>query len=106
MKSVTAIVKPHVVPRLAEVLRKTPQVISVDFVEVKGYGRQKNYLNEYQGSEYSSAYLPKVMVEVRVKVDDLEEVLSTIIEATRTGRMGDGKIFVLDCAHHGLGGIS
>ncbi len=98
MKSISAIVKPHVVPRLAEVLRKTPQVTGVDFVEVKGYGRQKSYLNEYQGSEYSSAYLPKVLVEVRVKSDDLEKVLSTIIETTRTGRMGDGKIFILDCA--------
>ncbi len=96
MKSITAIVKPHVVPRLAEVLRKTPQIISADFVEVKGYGRQKNYLNEYQGSEYADAYLPKVLVEVLVKSDDLEEVLAVIIETTRTGRVGDGKIFILD----------
>ncbi len=98
MKSITAIVKPHVVPRLAEVLREMPQVIGVDIAEVKGYGRQKNYLNEYQGSEYSAAYIPKVLVEVRVNVDDLEDVLSAIIETTRTGRMGDGKIFILDCA--------
>ena len=102
MKSITAIIKPHIVPRLAEVLRKTPQVLGADFAEVKGYGRQKNYLNEYLGSEYSSAYLPKVLVDVRVRSEDLEDVLSTIIETTRTGRMGDGKIFILDCAAFGL----
>ena len=96
MKAIVAIVKPHIVPRLAEVLRKTSQVVGVDFTEVKGYGRQKNYLNEYQGSEYSSAYLPKVLIEIEVRDKDLEDVLSTVIETTRTGRMGDGKIFVLD----------
>ncbi len=96
MKSIIAIVKPYVVPRLAEVLRKTPQVIGVDFVEVKGFGRQKNYLNEYKGSEYSMAYVPKVMVEIRVKSDDLELVLAAIMDTTRTGRMGDGKIFILE----------
>ena len=66
--------------------------------EVKGYGRQKNYLNEYQGSEYSMAYLPKVMVVVRVKDEHLENTLTKIVETTRTGRMGDGKIFILDGA--------
>ncbi len=96
VKSITAIVKPYVVPRLAEVLRNTPQVIGVDFVEVKGYGRQKNYLNEYQGTEYSEAYIPKVMVKVVVANEDLEAVLATIMETARTGRMGDGKIFILD----------
>ena len=63
--------------------------------EVKGYGRQKSYLDEYRGSEYSMAFLPKV--EITVWVDDLrvEEVVRTIVEVARTGRMGDGKIFVL-----------
>jgi nitrogen regulatory protein PII len=63
--------------------------------EVKGYGRQKNYLDEYHGSEYALAYLPKV--EITLWVDDLrmEEVMRTIVEVARTGRMGDGKIFVL-----------
>ena len=63
--------------------------------EVKGYGRQKSYLDEYRGSEYSLAFLPKV--ELTLWVDDLrvEEVVRTIVEIARTGRMGDGKIFVL-----------
>ena len=63
--------------------------------EVKGYGRQKSYLDEYHGSEYSLAYLPKV--EITLWVDDLrvEEVVRTVVEVARTGRMGDGKIFVM-----------
>ena len=62
---------------------------------MKGYGRQKSYLDEYAGSEYSLAFLPKV--EITLWVDDLrvEEVVRTIVEIARTGRMGDGKIFVL-----------
>jgi nitrogen regulatory protein PII len=63
--------------------------------EVKGYGRQKSYLDAYRGSEYSAAFLPKV--EITLWVDDLrvEEVVRIIVETARTGRMGDGKIFVL-----------
>ena len=63
--------------------------------EVKGYGRQKSYLDEYRGSEYSLAYLPKV--EITLWVDDLhvDEIVRTVVDLARTGRMGDGKIFVL-----------
>ena len=63
--------------------------------EVKGYGRQKSYLDEYRGSEYSAAFLPKV--ELSLWVDDLrvEEVVRVIVDIARTGRMGDGKIFVM-----------
>jgi nitrogen regulatory protein PII len=63
--------------------------------EVKGYGRQKSYLDEYRGSEYSMAYLPKVEIALWVDDPHLDEVVRTIIEVARTGRMGDGKIFVL-----------
>ena len=72
-----------------------------EVAEVKGYSRQKSYLDEYRGSEYSNAYLPKV--EITLWVEDLraDEVLRTLVEAARTGRMGDGKIFVLPAA---LGG--
>ncbi len=69
--------------------------------EVKGYGRQKSYLDQYQESEYSLAYLPKV--EISLWVDDLrvEEVVRTIVDIARTGRMGDGKIFVMPAALEG-----
>jgi nitrogen regulatory protein P-II 1 len=68
--------------------------------EVKGYGRQKSYLDQYTDTEYSQAFLPKV--EITVWVDDTraEEVIRQIVEIARTGRMGDGKIFVMSADPH------
>jgi nitrogen regulatory protein P-II 2 len=63
--------------------------------EAKGYGRQKGYLSRYRGSEYSMAYLPKVEIVVWVEVDKAEEVSEKIAKASRTGRIGDGKIFAV-----------
>jgi nitrogen regulatory protein PII len=99
VKQVVAIVKPYLVEKVLEALKHAP-IESCAVREVKGYGRQKNYLDEYHGSEYSLAFLPKV--EISLWVDDLreEEVVRTIVEIARTGRMGDGKIFVMP----GLGG--
>ncbi len=100
MKQVIAIVKPYLVEKVLESLKLAPlEACSVR--EVKGYGRQKNYLDEYEGSEYSLAFLPKV--EITLWVDDLrvEEVVRTIVEVARTGRMGDGKIFVLPAGVEG-----
>lgn len=96
MKWLLIIVRPHVVPKFVESLKKLPTVELVCVEEVKGYGRQKSYLNEYQGSEYSEAYIPKIMVEIRVEDQHLELAISRITEMLRTGRMGDGKIFVFD----------
>ena len=95
MKSLLVIIRPHVVPRLMEALQAHPSVEAGCIKEVKGYGRQKNYLNEYLGSEYSEAFLPKLLVEIRVEDDQLETVLALILEKAKTGRMGDGKIFIL-----------
>jgi nitrogen regulatory protein PII len=94
MKQVIAVVKPYLVERVLEALKLAP-VEACGVCEVKGYGRQKSYLDEYRGSEYSLAYLPKV--EITLWVDDprVEEVVRLIVEVARTGRMGDGKIFVL-----------
>jgi nitrogen regulatory protein PII len=94
MKQIIAIVKPFLAEKVLEALKHAP-VEACGVCEVKGYGRQKSYLDEYRGSEYSMAFLPKV--EITLWVDDLrvEEVLRTVVEAARTGRMGDGKIFVL-----------
>ena len=94
MKFIVAIVKPYRVEEVLEALKHAP-IEACSVREVKGYGRQKSYLDEYRGSEYSLAFLPKV--EITLWVDDLrvEEVVRTIVEAARTGRMGDGKIFVL-----------
>ena len=94
MKQVVAIVKPHQVEDVLDALRDaTPTECTMR--EVKGYGRQKSYLDEYHGSEYSLAFLPKVEITLWVDDADADAVVRLLVEAARTGRMGDGKIFVL-----------
>ena len=94
LKQVVAIVKPFLVERILEALRRAP-LEACTVCEVKGFGRQKSYLDQYADSEYALAFLPKV--EISLWVDDLraEEVVRQIVEVARTGRMGDGKIFVM-----------
>jgi len=94
VKEVVAIVKPFLAEKVLDALKHAP-LEACGVREVKGYGRQKSYLDEYHGSEYSSAYLPKV--EITLWVDDprVDEVVRTIVDAARTGRMGDGKIFIM-----------
>jgi nitrogen regulatory protein P-II 1 len=94
MKQIIAIVKPFLVEKILDALRRAPlEAISV--AEVKGMGKQKTYLDRYADTEYAQTFLPKV--EITVWVDDLraEDVARKIVEVARTGRMGDGKIFVL-----------
>lgn len=66
--------------------------------EVKGYGRQKGYLDRYRGSEYSAAYLPKVEIAVWVPAEQHDEIADRVARVARTGRIGDGKIFALPTA--------
>ena len=94
MKQVIAIVKPYLAEKVLDALKRAPlEACSVR--EVKGYGRQKSYLDKYGSSEYSLAFVPKV--EISLWADDarVEEIVRKIVEVARTGRMGDGKIFVL-----------
>jgi nitrogen regulatory protein PII len=97
MKEVIAIVKPFLAERVLEALKRAP-LEACTVREVKGYGRQKSYLDQYGDSEYSQAFLPKV--EIQLWVDDarVAEVVERITAAARSGRMGDGKIFVLPAA--------
>ncbi len=97
MKQVIAIIRPYLAERLLENLKLAP-LEAMQVTEVKGFGRQKSYLDQYLATEYSLAFLPKV--EITLYVDDLrvEEVLKTIIDTARSGRMGDGKILVIDVA--------
>lgn len=100
MKQIITIVRPHLAESLIEALRRAP-LEGLSVAEVKGYGRQKSYLDEYRDTEYSNAFLPKV--EITLWVDDAryEEVLEKITRVTRTGRIGDGKILVVPVvAHH------
>jgi len=94
MKEVIAIVKPFMAERVLEALKFAP-LEACAVREVKGFGRQKSYLDQYGDSEYSLAFLPKV--EIQLWVDDarVDEVVERIVAVARTGRMGDGKIFVL-----------
>ena len=97
MKQIVAIVKPFLAEKVLEALKRAP-LEAVSVREVKGYGRQKNYLDQYQGSEYSHAFLPKVEINLWVDDSRVEEILRKVVEVARTGRMGDGKIFVLSAA--------
>ena len=97
MKQIIAIVKPFLVDQILEALRFAP-IEACSIQVVKGYGRQKGYLNRYANTEYSLAFLAKV--EITLWVDDARapQVVRKIVEVARTGRMGDGKIFVLPAA--------
>jgi nitrogen regulatory protein P-II 1 len=94
MKQIVAVVKPYLAEKVLESLKRAP-LEAVSVREVKGYGRQKNYLDQYAGSEYSLAFLPKVEIELWVEDARVEEITRKIVEVARTGRMGDGKIFIL-----------
>lgn len=94
MKQIIAVVKPFLVEQILEGLRRAP-IEACTVREVKGYGRQKSYLDQYTDSEYSHAFLPKVEINLWVKETRAEEVIRRIVEIARTGRMGDGKIMVL-----------
>ncbi len=94
MKQIVAIVKPFLAEKVLDGLKRAPlEACSVR--EVKGYGRQKSYLDQYAESEYSLAFLPKVEITFWVDDSRVEEIVRKIVEVARTGRMGDGKIFVL-----------
>ena len=94
MKLISAIIKPF---KLDDV-REAVAALGVDGMtvsEVKGFGRQKGHTELYRGAEYVVDFLPKVRLEVVVQDDRVEEVLESIIKSARTGKIGDGKIFVL-----------
>ena len=99
MKELIAIVKPFLVERVLEALRLAP-LEACTVREVKGYGRQKSYLDQYGDSEYSLAFLPKVEIQVWVEDARADEVVERILQVARTGRMGDGKVFVLPAVAH------
>ena len=94
MKQIVAIVKPFVVEDLLESLRRAP-LDALSIREVKGFGRQKSYLDQYAESEYTHAFIPKVEITLWVDYLRVEEIVRKIVEVSRTGRIGDGKIFVL-----------
>ena len=94
MKQITAIVKPFKLEEVREALADVG-VTGLTVTEVKGFGRQKGQTEVYRGSEYSVDFLPKIKIEVVLCEDKVDNAVEAIIEAARTGKIGDGKIFVL-----------
>jgi len=95
MKLVTAIVKPFKLDDVREALSDIG-VSGITVVEVKGFGRQKGHTELYRGAEYVVDFLPKIKVEVAVTSEQLDQVIEAITSAAKTGKIGDGKIFVSD----------
>ena len=93
MKQITAIVKPFKLDDVREALAEVG-VTGLTVTEVKGFGRQKGHTELYRGAEYVVDFLPKMKVEVVVNEADVERCVDAIVSAARTGKIGDGKIFV------------
>ena len=95
MKFVTAIIKPFKLDEVREALSAIG-VQGVTVTEVKGFGRQKGHTELYRGAEYVVDFLPKVKIEIVVSDAVVEGAIDSIVKAARTGKIGDGKIFVFD----------
>ena len=93
MKQITAVLKPFKLEEVREALADCG-VTGLTVTEVKGFGRQKGHTELYRGAEYVVDFLPKVKVEVVVKTSEVDRCVEAIIRAARTGKIGDGKIFV------------
>ena len=93
MKQITAIIKPFKLDEVREALANVG-VTGLTVTEVKGFGRQKGHTELYRGAEYVVDFLPKVKVEAVVSEDVVENAIEAIVKAARTGKIGDGKIFV------------
>jgi len=98
MKKIEAIIKPFKLDDVRNALSELG-IQGMTLTEVKGFGRQKGHTELYRGAEYVVDFLPKVKIEVAVDDDQLAAVVEAITEAARTGKIGDGKIFVQDLGH-------
>jgi len=94
MKKVEAIIKPFKLDEVKDALVEIG-IGGMTVTEVRGFGQQKGHTEIYRGTEYVIEFLPKVKIEVVVKDEDVEKVIEIIMKAAQTGRVGDGKIFVI-----------
>jgi len=94
MKKIEVIIKPFKLDAVKEALNEIG-IKGMTISEVKGYGRQKGHTEIYRGAEYKVDFLPKVKMEIIVETAQVDQVVEVVIEAARTGKIGDGKIFVL-----------
>ena len=93
MKQITAIIKPFKLDEVREALAEVG-ITGLTVTEVKGFGRQKGHTELYRGAEYVVDFLPKIKIEIVTEEKLVESIIDTIINAARTGKIGDGKIFV------------
>jgi nitrogen regulatory protein P-II 1 len=93
MKLIVAIIKPHRLDEVKEALRSIG-VNGLTTTDVQGFGRQRGHTEVYRGAEYQVDFVPKVKVEVLTHDDQVDHVVDTILKTARTGKIGDGKIFV------------
>jgi len=94
MKKIEAIIKPFKLEDVKDALNSAG-IAGMSVVEVKGYGRQKGHVELYRGAEYDVSFVPKVKIELVVADAELEKILKVIEDTAKTGKIGDGKIFVL-----------
>jgi nitrogen regulatory protein P-II 1 len=95
MKKIEAIIKPFKLDDVREALSDIG-ITGMTAIEVKGFGRQKGHTELYRGAEYVIDFLPKVMIQVVIKKEQVDSCVEAITNAARTGKIGDGKIFVSD----------
>ena len=95
MKKVECIVRPHLLDAAKTALQDVG-IVGMSVSEVKGFGRQKGHTETYRGSEYKVEFLPKVKIEVAISVELVEPVVEAVLKTAKTGKFGDGKIFVSD----------
>jgi nitrogen regulatory protein PII len=98
VKKVEAIIKPFKLDDVKDALHDVG-VSGITVAEVKGFGRQKGHTEIYRGSEYTVDFLPKVKVEVVLADDMVDKAVSVVVSAAKTGKIGDGKVFVLPVEH-------
>jgi nitrogen regulatory protein PII len=95
MKLVTAIIKPFKLDDVREAISEIG-IEGLTVTEVKGFGRQKGHTELYRGAEYQVDFLPKVKLEIAIQDDQVERLVEAIVGAAKTGKIGDGKVFVYD----------
>jgi len=95
MKLVTCIIRPDKLDVVTDALDKQ-HIVGMTVTDVRGFGRQKGQVEHYRGGEYTIRFIPKVRIDLVVQDQDVEGAIATISKVTRTGNIGDGKLFVLD----------
>jgi nitrogen regulatory protein P-II 1 len=94
MKKIEAIVRPHLLEAIKDALQ-TIGIQGMSIAEVKGFGRQKGHTEVYRGAEYQIEFVPKIKIEIVLDDEMVDEAIDTIIKTSRTGKFGDGKIWII-----------